>query len=57
MPVVIDASLCDGCAECVESCPTTAIQIVDGKAAIDEDACSDCGACESECPTGAIQSQ
>jgi ferredoxin len=57
MAVVVDASLCDGCATCVESCPTVAIQIIDGKASVDEDLCSDCGACESDCPTGAIQSQ
>jgi ferredoxin len=57
MAVIVDLSLCDGCANCVESCPMAAILIVDGKASVDEDACSDCGACESECPTGAIQSQ
>ncbi len=57
MAVMIDTEVCDGCATCVETCPTAAIEVVDGKAKVDEDNCADCGACEGECPTGAIQSQ
>ena len=56
MAVTVDQEVCDGCATCVEACPTAAIQIVEGKAKVDEDNCADCGACEGECPTGAIQS-
>jgi len=56
MAVTVDQEVCDGCATCVEACPTAAIQIVEGKAKVDEENCADCGACEGECPTGAIQS-
>jgi NAD-dependent dihydropyrimidine dehydrogenase PreA subunit len=56
MAVTVDLDLCDGCGTCVDTCPTAAIEVNDGKAVIDEDNCADCGACESECPTGALQS-
>ena len=50
----IDIEKCDGCASCVEVCPSEAIAVVEGKAVINQDECADCGACESECPTSAI---
>jgi ferredoxin len=56
MAITVDVGLCDGCGTCVELCPTAAIELRDGKAAVDEENCADCGACEGDCPTGAIQS-
>ncbi len=50
----VDIEKCDGCATCVDVCPSEAIKVVDGKATISEDDCADCGACESECPNGSI---
>ena len=50
----VDIEKCDGCASCVEVCPSEAIKVVDGKAVVDNDECADCGACESECPNGAL---
>lgn len=55
MPAKIDADKCTGCESCVESCPSEAIKMVDGKAVIDEDACVDCGVCVDECPVEAIE--
>jgi NAD-dependent dihydropyrimidine dehydrogenase PreA subunit len=57
MAVIVDLELCDGCATCVDTCPTAAIEIVDGKARVDGENCADCGACEPECPTGALSSE
>jgi NAD-dependent dihydropyrimidine dehydrogenase PreA subunit len=50
----VDIEKCDGCATCVDACPSGAISMVDSKAIINEDECVDCGACETECPNEAI---
>jgi len=49
MPMV-DPSLCDGCGECALICPCSAIQMIDGKAAIDPEGCECCFACIALCP-------
>lgn len=54
MAVQVDLELCDGCATCVDTCPTAAIEVKEGKAVVDEDNCADCGACEPECPNSAL---
>ena len=54
MPAVVDQDKCEGCAECIEACPTEAIEMVDEKAKIKEDECADCAACVDECPKEAI---
>lgn len=52
---VIDASRCpDGCAECVEVCPTDAITS-DGGLKIDLGRCLFCTDCLDACPAGAIE--
>ena len=54
MPTTVNQDDCSGCGECVEVCPTEAIEMNDDKASVDPDACGDCGVCEDACPTGAI---
>jgi ferredoxin len=53
MPAVVNQSTCTGCEACVDSCPTEAIVMENGKAKV-TDACVDCGACVDECPVQAI---
>ena len=55
MVALIDKEKCDGCATCVESCPSEAITIDDNeKAKVDAEECVDCEACVDECPNQAI---
>ncbi len=52
---LIDLARCSGCALCVELCPTRAVELRDGKAAVVRPAdCTFCDVCESYCPEGAI---
>ncbi|MEO8497209.1 MAG: NADH-quinone oxidoreductase subunit NuoB [Planctomycetota bacterium] len=52
---VIDSSKCpEGCAKCVEACPTNAITI-DGEMKIDLGRCLFCTDCMDACPEGAIE--
>jgi len=54
--IEIDEELCDGCGECIPSCPEGALQIIDGKARlVREDFCDGLGACLGNCPQGAIR--
>ena len=53
--IEIDEELCDGCGQCVPSCPEGALQILDGKARLISDLfCDGLGACIGDCPRGAI---
>jgi NAD-dependent dihydropyrimidine dehydrogenase PreA subunit len=54
MPAVVKFEKCEGCGDCVEACPTGAIEVKENKAVINLDDCSDCGACVDSCPTQAI---
>jgi heterodisulfide reductase subunit A len=49
--------LCDGCGECVDVCPESAIQLVDEKPVINDITCSGCGTCIPTCPHGALDQQ
>ncbi|MBI4186842.1 MAG: 4Fe-4S binding protein [Chloroflexi bacterium] len=51
----IDESKCTACGDCVELCPASAVDLVNGKAAIvrPED-CDYCTDCEVFCSAGAI---
>lgn len=54
MPVKINKDLCNGCEDCLDSCPYDAIVIdAGGKAEINE-YCQLCMACLPACPEGAI---
>lgn len=53
MPVKVDIDKCNGCRECIASCPVEAIEIKDGKAFINE-YCEACMTCLDACPEGAI---
>ena len=52
----LDASLCKGCINCLKRCPTEAIRIRKGKAAIKKEYCTDCGECIRVCPHHAKKS-
>ena len=55
MPAIVNRDLCNSCEECVETCPTEAIVMVEGKAQVEADECTDCYACVDACPEGAIE--
>lgn len=52
--ITIDVMRCTGCGACVEVCPTGALYLVDGKAAVDDALCRACEACLAACPREAI---
>ena len=49
----LETDRCQGCTNCIKSCPTEAIRVRDGKAFILEDRCIDCGECIRRCPNNA----
>ncbi len=53
MSVVVIKEECNGCEDCLASCPYDAIEMVDGVAWINEK-CTLCLACIEACPVGAI---
>ena len=52
-PVYLDTAKCNGCVGCMRSCPTEAIRVRNGKAAIMYERCIGCGECVRHCPTHA----
>ena len=54
--VVLEYNRCLGCTTCIKSCPTEAIRVRSGKAAILNKRCIDCGTCIRVCPHKAIKS-
>jgi ferredoxin len=53
--VSIDRDKCEGCGECVENCPASILEMVDGKAEVtgDIEDCLGCETCVSVCNSGA----
>jgi len=51
--VTLDPAKCKGCTTCVRFCPTEAIRVRKGRAAIIDDRCIDCGECIRTCPNNA----
>ena len=54
--VILDYNRCRGCTTCIKTCPTEAIRVRSGKAAILGARCIDCGSCIQVCPHKAIKS-
>ena len=52
----INHEKCRGKLSCMRACPTRAIRVKGGKAAVLSDLCIDCGSCLKVCPSGAIES-
>jgi nitroreductase/NAD-dependent dihydropyrimidine dehydrogenase PreA subunit len=53
--IEIDRNLCTGCGLCAAVCPTGAISVTNGKAALSGEASISCGHCEAVCPQEAIR--
>ena len=52
----IDSEKCTGCGDCVEQCPTNAVELIDNEVAIVRvEDCNYCTDCETSCPSGAIR--
>lgn len=45
---------CRGCSNCIRSCPTGALRVIDGLVRITEDLCIDCGECIRSCAVKAL---
>ncbi|WP_297090940.1 [Fe-Fe] hydrogenase large subunit C-terminal domain-containing protein [uncultured Draconibacterium sp.] len=52
--IKVDTKKCMGCTHCMKACPTEAIRIKGGVAAINADRCVDCGNCLRACPVDAF---
>ena len=52
-PVYLDSAKCNGCVNCMKKCPTEAIRVRGGKAAIMYERCIGCGECVRACPNHA----
>lgn len=54
--VTVDREKCEGCGECVDACPASILEMVDGKAKVtgDMEDCLGCESCVSVCPADAV---
>ena len=54
--ITVDAELCEGCGDCVSTCPNELMGMVENVAQYigDPNDCIGCYSCESACPNGSI---
>ena len=52
--LAVTPAKCNGCGQCLDQCPTWAIDMPQETARIDALSCMPCGLCETACPTKAI---
>lgn len=52
--IVIDQLSCNGCGNCVETCPDNGVYLENGRAHINESECTVCAMCIPDCPKDAI---
>ena len=53
--VIVDEEKCEGCGECVDTCPAEVLEMQGEKAVvINEDECLECESCVEVCEPGAI---
>ena len=53
--VIVDKNKCTGCGECVDVCPVSVYEMIDGKSdPVNEDECIGCESCVEACPVEAI---
>jgi Na+-translocating ferredoxin:NAD+ oxidoreductase RNF subunit RnfB len=52
--IKISYSACHGCVNCIKSCPTEAIRVINGSITIIKDLCVDCGECLRACARKAL---
>ncbi|HPD98597.1 MAG TPA: 4Fe-4S binding protein, partial [Synergistales bacterium] len=55
--IEISGEDCRGCVNCIKSCPTEAIRVINGKVRILEERCIGCGECLRICSHRAISLQ
>ncbi|MCF7858387.1 MAG: 4Fe-4S binding protein [Candidatus Cloacimonetes bacterium] len=53
--IFVESNSCVGCEDCINVCPTNAIEIINGKAVIDANLCIDCEICITSCTYKAIR--
>ncbi len=51
----LDSQRCNGCGECIEVCPTSALRIDGEHKHIDQLSCLPCGECQKVCPEQALR--
>jgi uncharacterized protein (DUF362 family)/Pyruvate/2-oxoacid:ferredoxin oxidoreductase delta subunit len=54
MKPLADTELCTGCGTCVEQCPVSALDMIDGIPVVDPDICITCFCCQEICPEKTI---
>ena len=57
--ITIDEEKCEGCGECVSTCPSEILELINGKAEVtgSPDDCLGCESCVSVCTNGSLTLQ